>query len=212
MLLQEIKGAGDKNSQFGTKWVHRGTENKKVAQADLQSHLDDGWENGRKIKDELAPRKKHDLICVTCQKSFKGKFGQKNCGRECSGKTNGVKAAATMKVRGTHAGWHNRKGERSYPERYFEDVFEKEGITGWQPDKKVGRWFIDFAFSDRMIAVEIDGRQHKIEDRAASDKLKDEYLRSQGWEVIRVDWFNPRTQSGKDKLHPQVKALLDVLR
>jgi very-short-patch-repair endonuclease len=212
MLLQEIKGSGEKNSQFGTKWVHRGVENKKVADADLQQHLDAGWEIGRRIKAELAPRKKYRTVCSKCDAEFESKRNDRSLCNACTKIAAGNKGGETMRERGSHAGWHNRKGERSYPERYFEDVFDKEGINGWQPDKKVGRWFIDFAFSDKMIAVEIDGRQHKIQDRAESDKLKDEYLRSQGWKVIRIDWFNPRTQSGKDRLHPQVKALLDVLR
>jgi hypothetical protein len=40
-------GNGDKNSQFGTKWITNGLENKKIKKHDS---VPDGWEYGRKIK------------------------------------------------------------------------------------------------------------------------------------------------------------------
>ena len=117
-----------------------------------------------------------------------------------------------MKERGTFSGWHTRKGESSYPERYVEQVFHQEGIPGWKREKKVGRWFIDFAFEEHKIAVEVDGRQHDMVDRQATDKLKDEFLKSQGWEVIRVRWFNPKDERGKQALYPQIKKLVEYLK
>lgn len=124
---------------------------------------------------------------------------------------NAQKAAATMKANGNFSGWHNRKGERSYPEKYFESIFENENIIGWSPDLKVGRWFIDFAFEDKMIAVEIDGRQHEDSDRKKSDEEKDKFLKQLGWKVIRIPWSNPKDQLGKNKLYPHIKNLLNVL-
>lgn len=208
MLLNEIKGIADKNSQYGTVWIHRGLENKKIKTDQLQSFLDDGWEQGRQLKAELAPRKKYELQCAKCGVMFLSKVPNRTRCNSCT-KSDVGKIPAQ---RGTHAGWHYRKGEASYPELYFEDVFNKEGITGWIREKKIHRWFIDFAFEDKKIAVEIDGRQHNDPDRIEMDKRKDEFLTSQGWKVIRIKWYNPRTESGKSKLHPQVKSLLDQVR
>ena len=112
-----------------------------------------------------------------------------------------------MSARGTHSGWHNRKGEASYPEKYFMSVFKNENITGWIRDLKVGKWFIDFAFKNKMLAIEIDGRQHLDKERLASDKIKDKFLKLKGWKVIRIPWSNPKDQIGKDKLYPHIKNL-----
>lgn len=226
MLLTEIKHpsySGEKNSQHGTIWVYRADDAKKIKRVDLGTHQADGWFRGRvpektaeqkKQASKLAheKRKKFQLYCAHCKSAFLGKAGQKNCSKECSKWETGKNAAQSMTTRGTHSGWHTRKGEASYPEKYIEDVFRQEDIDGWKREKKIGRWFIDFAFEDQMIAVEIDGRQHDDTERAESDKKKDEYLTAHGWKVIRIKWFNPRTEHGKEKLHPQVKSLLAQLK
>lgn len=41
---------GDRNSQFGTCWVHIGTRNKKIKKEDIQKYISQGWLKGRKIK------------------------------------------------------------------------------------------------------------------------------------------------------------------
>jgi hypothetical protein len=41
------KGLGEDNSQFGTKWITNGTENKKIKKSE---DLPNGWSYGRKIK------------------------------------------------------------------------------------------------------------------------------------------------------------------
>jgi group I intron endonuclease len=42
----KIKQSGSSNSQFGTRWITNGTENKKIKKTDL---MPDGWKFGRKI-------------------------------------------------------------------------------------------------------------------------------------------------------------------
>ena len=44
-------------------------------------------------------------------------------------------------------------------------------------------YYIDIAFPDKKIAVEIDGPHHL--DRGYEDERKDEYLKSEGWKVFR---------------------------
>lgn len=164
----------------------------------------------------LNAKPKH-CICKMCGIEFTV-FRTKRkvcCSQECLYMyrvMNSQKSACIMTVRGTHSGWHNRKGERSYPEKYFESVFEKENITGWKPDLKVGKWFIDFAFEDKKIAVEIDGRQHEDSDRKKSDEEKDKFLIQKGWKVIRIPWTNPKNEQGKNKLYPYIKNALFVLK
>lgn len=77
----------------------------------------------------------------------------------------------------------------SYPEKLFIEYIEKNGL-----DKKyaivreysVFPYFIDFAFVNQMVAIEIDGSQHLLPERKESDNKKDELLNELGWVVIRV--------------------------
>jgi very-short-patch-repair endonuclease len=39
-----------------------------------------------------------------------------------------------------------------------------------------------------MIAIEIDGRQHKKPERKRTDDLKDALLKERGWTVYRINW------------------------
>lgn len=41
---------GEKNSQYGTCWIMKDGESRKVNKNDLETWLDDGWSKGRKIK------------------------------------------------------------------------------------------------------------------------------------------------------------------
>ena len=77
----------------------------------------------------------------------------------------------------------------SYPEKLFIDYIEKNGV-----DKKyaivreysVFPYFIDFAFINEMVAVEIDGSQHLQPERKENDEKKDKLLNDLGWLVLRV--------------------------
>ena len=155
-------------------------------------------------------------ICKVCNTHFTvvGR-AKKTCSESCRNvirQRNAKAGAKTKTLRGTHSGWHNRRGEQSYPEKYFLTLFENEGISGYVTEKKVGRWFIDFAFDDKMIAIEIDGRQHKDKERAETDKIKDEYLSQHGWRVFRIDWYNPINERNKQKLYPQIDEMKRLLK
>lgn len=42
------KGQGETNSQFGTCWVTRSGESKKIKKSDLPNYTIEGWVRGRK--------------------------------------------------------------------------------------------------------------------------------------------------------------------
>jgi very-short-patch-repair endonuclease len=82
-----------------------------------------------------------------------------------------------------------RQKNISYPEKLF---LNKINEIGWSEKYSIVRefsvfpFFIDFAFVNEMVAVEIDGSQHLLEERKKKDQIKDEVLNKQGWCVIRI--------------------------
>jgi very-short-patch-repair endonuclease len=50
---------------------------------------------------------------------------------------------------------------------------------------QVGRYFLDMAYLDQMLAVEYDGREHLTPKRARHDLNRQAYLTGKGWTVLR---------------------------
>lgn len=92
-----------------------------------------------------------------------------------------------MKEHPEETAW--RQTNLSYPESCFLKIIKECCL-----DKKflivreysIYPYFIDFAFVDLKVAVEIDGSQHLNKDRKDSDLKKDELLKSLGWRVLRI--------------------------
>jgi len=88
----------------------------------------------------------------------------------------------------------------SYPEKLFIEYVESNGL-----DKKysivreysVFPYFIDFAFVNQMVAIEIDGSQHLLPERKKEDDKKDKLLNELGWLVIRVSEKEIKTNIGE---------------
>lgn len=77
----------------------------------------------------------------------------------------------------------------SYPEKLFKDYITVKGLDKEYTinrELSVYPYFIDFAFLNEKVAVEIDGSQHLLPERIESDKRKDELLNKLGWLVIRI--------------------------
>lgn len=61
--LKEINHQqGEKNSQFGTCWIHNNQENKKIKKDELQQWLNDGWIKGRKFFDNKDRTKENNSV------------------------------------------------------------------------------------------------------------------------------------------------------
>ena len=92
-----------------------------------------------------------------------------------------------MKHHPNNTAW--RLSNYSYPEKLFSIFLEKYKYT---KSYKIIReyslfpYFIDFAFVDQKLAIEIDGSQHLLPDRKLKDLKKDSFLLSKGWKVIRI--------------------------
>ena len=51
--------------------------------------------------------------------------------------------------------------------------------------KVIGNYIVDFFIPNKCIAVEIDGRQHGMEENVIADTQRDEYMNSLGITVLR---------------------------
>ncbi|WFE44156.1 DUF559 domain-containing protein [Verrucosispora sp. WMMD1129] len=107
----------------------------------------------------------------------------------------------------TERGWQ--------PGSDLEDAVARRLSRSFLPDEVaqqhcVGRYRLDFAWPDLMIALEVDGWHHLAPERAAKDAERDAWLRDQGWLIFRVD-----DRHGRDSLDRQVVrvcALVHTLR
>jgi very-short-patch-repair endonuclease len=99
----------------------------------------------------------------------------------------------------------------SAAERLGHRLLRAAQIKGWQPNLPVcvaGRLFyIDIAFKQQKLAIEIDGRRHETdEDLFESDRWRQNALVAEGWRVLRFTLAMLRD-------HPEVfiAAILDAL-
>jgi very-short-patch-repair endonuclease len=100
-----------------------------------------------------------------------------------------------LKQRTGKTAWERRAaGEMSYLEQWFYDeVVVKHNLTKKYDivnELCVYPYFIDFAFQNIKVAVELDGKCHFIhgETRNGHDRKKDKHLISQGWKVFRIGY------------------------
>lgn len=92
-----------------------------------------------------------------------------------------------MKEHPEDTAWRKRN-EPSYPEKCFIKFLQEKEIDKMfliEREYSVFPYFIDFAFPDIKLAIEIDRSQHLQKDRKQKDKEKDKLLKSQGWSIIR---------------------------
>lgn len=97
------------------------------------------------------------------------------------------KRLAFMKAHPEQTAW--RQKNMSYPEEMFLKFLNERGYADKfliQREYSIFPYFIDFAFVDLKIAIEIDGSQHLLQERKAKDELKDALLIENGWRVIRI--------------------------
>lgn len=116
---------------------------------------------------------------------------------------------------GKHVGWQSRN-IRSYAELFWEKVLDNNNIQ-YETEYVIKKrdlgvddnncYFLDFLI-DGFIDLEIDGKQHKYEDRKISDEIRDELLINNGYIVYRIPWVNPKNKNNSDKVKQQIDDFL----
>ena len=86
---------------------------------------------------------------------------------------------------------HLRSKEKpSYPEQWLMDVIKNENINSeYIREYKFHTFSLDFYWEKKKKVIEMDGRLHKISEyQKDCDKRKDEQLKKDGIDEMRIDW------------------------
>jgi len=81
----------------------------------------------------------------------------------------------------------NHSSKQSWPEKFFQQLLEENGITGWIYNFQHGIYSYDFAFPDLKLDIEIDGATQQSEKVKEIDKRRDDFSKARGWKVLRID-------------------------
>ena len=100
----------------------------------------------------------------------------------------------------------NHSSKISYPEQYFMDLFAKENIN-LKYHLQIGLYQLDFYNEELKKYVEIDGNQHMLPQSIERDIKRDNYLKSLGWEGVRIVWSEYQKLNNDDK-----KKQIDIIR
>jgi very-short-patch-repair endonuclease len=80
-----------------------------------------------------------------------------------------------------------------------------------QCQHRVGPYRLDYAWPQKLIALEADGPYHWHPDRAVKDVARDCFLRANGWLVFRVDDRNDNLEEQLDRVIAIIDPQPDVL-
>ena len=82
------------------------------------------------------------------------------------------------------------RGKKSWMELCFEKWMADNNIVGWSDEEHFWNpiakknYFADYVFTEKKLIIELDGTQHR--KTVEQDRIRDEYLQSLGYTVIRV--------------------------
>lgn len=87
--------------------------------------------------------------------------------------------------------WNNK---HSWPEQWLIEVLKNEfqmiEHIDYETEYSFGRFSLDFAWPNRKICIEVDGKQHDTDEaQKIRDKAKDLLLKDDGWKELRIPWL-----------------------
>ena len=128
-------------------------------------------------------------------------------------------SAKRLVKNGTHVGWKTRP-IASYPEKFWMKVLKNNNID-YEFNKPISKmslglkntsacYFLDFCIFNN-IDLEIDGKQHKYNDRKESDKIRDKLLKKNGFTIYRIEWNEINTVEGKKIMENKINDFISWL-
>ena len=172
----------------------------------------------KKFKDRLFIP--HSKTCAICGNTYtpkmlsSGKFSKSTVySDECHKKLKvqrGKEVSKQLIEECRHQGWKSRN-IISYAERFWINVLEKNNIPYQREYHLDKKYFLDFFIEKdgKIIDLEIDGKQHKYEDRCAHDKIRDEYITNKGIIVYRIEWNEIQTDKGSSLMKEKINNFID---
>lgn len=67
----------------------------------------------------------------------------------------------------------------------------------------IGSYIVDFSCFEKKLIIELDGGQHNQSKDSDKDKIRDEYLQSRGYKVLR--FWNNEMQSSLDDVLEKIR-------
>jgi very-short-patch-repair endonuclease len=129
-------------------------------------------------------------------KRISEKAGKTNLGRKGKPLTEKQKSNLSIIMKERHSKglahnigesrWNNQP---SYPEQFFMRVIENEfEDKNYKREVPFHRFSLDFVWDHRKKVIEIDGDQHNQEAQLLRDQKKDQLLKEEGWQLLRIWW------------------------
>lgn len=85
------------------------------------------------------------------------------------------------------------KSNKTYLEKWFDDVLIKHDLYNKYNIKynhSIYPYFLDFAFVDLKLDIEVDGKFHYTQEQNIKhDKKRNDYLINKGWKVFRISIY-----------------------
>ena len=131
------------------------------------------------------------LVCSHCAREFRTLKNLQYCSMLCKHQGIGIRVSQWLSSHRSHLKGPTRK---SYMEQTFEQWLQtnhiQRGLKGYldqvhfynSTTKKNG--WADYVFPQLRLIIELDGTHHI--KRKHLDKVRDEYLTSRGWKVVRI--------------------------
>lgn len=135
--------------------------------------------------------------CVACDIPFANPSTVQTCSKKCRYKLIGMKKSESLKKaeNRTNLG----RGKKSWLESSFEKWLENHKFKDFHMEYKVYNpnlkktYFVDFMFPTKNLVVELDGTQHR--NTIEQDRVRDEFLTSLGYRVIRIPYSEYRSKA-----------------
>ena len=172
-------------------------------------------QGGKHLVKEGSVVRVFECTCKVCGKHYWSRTkNSKHCSPKCVGRDPEVKNKLKEKQialieSGKHKGWQTRN-IKSYAERFWEEVLKKNNIEFLRETHNNGKYFIDFEIrrNNKVVDLEIDGKQHTYKERIESDKKRDSYLADLGYIVYRIEWNEINTIDGKKLMKDKIDAFM----
>lgn len=167
---------------------------------DLEFHLKNDHPNRKKITANIQG----DFYCKYCKRHSTTKSGNSRHEKYCNENPNKIKykghsmkpfadkISKTQKKNYANgkSRWYIDRSQNSYAENYFIEFLNK--FTEYKHNYWVDRFYLDFAWPEKMIYFEVNGQQHYEEKYIERDKKRKEKLGGLGWKClaeIKWSWY-----------------------